>query len=87
MGAGDYLSSDKDELYTNLTLIILDLMDTFTLEEDDEMLISKTFEAITYYDYDDIKVNLIYQSLEVLKFFDDDIYLENNSNHKFYYRV
>lgn len=87
MGASDYLSSDKDELYTNLTLIILDLMDTFTLEDDDEMLISKTFEAITCYDYDDIKVNLIYQSLEVLKFFDDDIYLENNSNHKFYYRV
>ena len=80
-------STNSDELYTSLVLIILDLMDTFTLEEEDNMIINNTFEAITCYDYDDIKVNLIYQSLEVLKFFDDDIYLENNPKSRFYYRV
>ena len=80
-------STNSDELYTSLVLIILDLMDTFTLEEEDNMIIHNTFEAITCYDYDDIKVNLIYQSLEVLKFFDDDIYLENNPKSRFYYRV
>lgn len=80
-------NKDIDYLYSDIIIIMLDILDKYTLSSEGMDQIDKTFKIIINCNYNDAKVYAIYQALELLKFFDDEIYLENKRKHKFYYIV
>ena len=82
-------NKEKDLLYADLLIIIIDLSNehALSLNEEELSLINSTYERVINDIRDEAKVFLIYRSLDMLNFFDDEVYLSNNNEHKFYYIV